>query len=90
MITLKKNSDRRIKKGHLWVFSNEIADPPVATLVPGEVHELRDAGGGFLGMVYANPVSLIAARLLSRKKTAIDKDFIRSRIEAALQWRQRL
>jgi len=90
MITLKKNSDRRIKKGHLWVFSNEIADPPVATLVPGEIHELGDASGKFLGMVYANPASLIAARLLSRKRTAIDKEFIRNRIEEAFQRRQRL
>ena len=71
MITLKKNADRRIKQGHLLVFSNEIADPPVGSLTPGEIHELRDAGGEFLGMVYVNPASLITARLLSRKKAAI-------------------
>lgn len=79
-----------MKKGHLWIFSNEIADPPVSTLSPGEIHELRDASGEFLGMVYANPASLITARLLSRKRTAIDIGFFRSRIELALQRRQRL
>lgn len=90
MITLKKNADRRIKKGHLWIFSNEIADPPVGSLTSGEIHELRDAGGEFLGMVYANPASLITARLLSRKRVSIDKDFIRSRIEDAFERRKRL
>jgi len=34
MIRLKKNADRRVRKGHLWVFSNEIGDPPWATWNP--------------------------------------------------------
>jgi 23S rRNA (cytosine1962-C5)-methyltransferase len=90
MIILKKNADRRVRKGHLWVFSNEIADPPVAELEPGSVHELRDSGGEFLGMVYANPASLITARILSRKRTDIDEEFLQSKILAALDRRRRL
>jgi 23S rRNA (cytosine1962-C5)-methyltransferase len=90
MIILKKNADRRVRKGHLWVFSNEIADPPVAELEPGSVHELRDSGGEFLGMVYANPASLITARILSRKRTDIDEEFLQSKILAALGRRRRL
>ena len=90
MITLKKNGDRRIRRGHLWVFSNEIADPPVAALEPGGIHEMRDSSGEFLGMVYANPVSLISARILSRKKVEIDREFLRQRIQASLDRRDRL
>jgi 23S rRNA (cytosine1962-C5)-methyltransferase len=90
MVILKKNADRRVRKGHLWVFSNEIADPPVSELEPGSIHELRDASGEFLGMVYANPASLITARILSRKRTDIDEDFFQSRIRAALDRRRRL
>lgn len=74
----------------MWVFSNEIADPPVAELEPGSVHELRDAGGEFLGMVYANSASLITARVLSRKRTDVDEEFLESRIGAALQRRRAL
>ncbi len=90
MITLKKNSDRRVRRGHLWVFSNEIADPPVSELEPGSVHELHDIRGEFLGMVYASPSSLIAARILSRTKVDVDGHFFQERILSALQRRSKL
>jgi len=90
MITLKKNADRRVRRGHLWVFSNEIAEPAVSELEPGSIHELRDRRGEFLGMVYASPSSLIAARILSRNKVAIDPLFFHERILSALQRRSRL
>jgi 23S rRNA (cytosine1962-C5)-methyltransferase len=90
VITLKKKADRRLRRGHLWVFSNEIADPPVAQLEAGSIHEIQDAAGEFLGMVYANPASLITARILSHKKVEIDEAFLEQRIGAALERRQRL
>jgi len=90
MITLKKNAERRVRRGHLWVFSNEIADPPVSQLEAGSVHELRDSSGDFLGIVYANPASLITARILTRKRLPIDGLFFRSRIEDALSLRERV
>jgi len=89
MITLKKNSDRRVRRGHLWVFSNEVENPPVSELEPGSIHELHDSAGEFLGMVYVNPASLICARILSRKKVEIDSLFFQERIEAALELRKR-
>ncbi len=90
MITLKKNSDRRIRQGYLWIFSNEIAEPSVSLLKPGSIHELMDSAGEFLGMVYSNPASLIAARILSRKKLEIDGRFFEERINSALELRRRL
>jgi 23S rRNA (cytosine1962-C5)-methyltransferase len=90
MIKLRKGADRRIRKGHLWVFSNEIADPPVAELESGSIHELTDASGEFIGMVYANPASLITARILSRKRVPIDAQFCRERIQAAAERRKRV
>jgi 23S rRNA (cytosine1962-C5)-methyltransferase len=90
VITLKKKSDRRIRQGHLWVFSNEIESPPVAALQPGSIHELCDSTGEFLGIVYANPGSLITARILSKRKIPIDTSFFRERIQMALAFRSRL
>jgi len=90
MITLRKNADRRVRKGHLWIFSNEIADPPVSMLEPGAIHECRDSAGEFLGMVYANPSTLIAARILSRKLRSIDEAFFHERIASSLERRKRL
>jgi 23S rRNA (cytosine1962-C5)-methyltransferase len=90
MIKLKKNAHRRVRGGHLWVFSNEIADPPVNALEAGSIHELRDHAGDFIGMCYANSAGLISARILSRKKIEIDPQFFFSRIESALARRNDL
>jgi 23S rRNA (cytosine1962-C5)-methyltransferase len=90
MIALKKNADRRVRRGHLWVFSNEVENPPVSELEPGSIHELRDSAGEFLGIVYANPASLICARILSRRKVEIDSLFFQQRIESALDLRKRI
>lgn len=90
MIALKKNADRRVRRGHLWVFSNEVEHPPVSELEPGSIHELHDSAGEFLGIVYANPASLICARILSRRKVEIDGLFFQQRIESALDLRKRI
>lgn len=84
---LKKGEDRRIRAGHLWIFSNEIdsAKSPLPDFEPGENATLRDARGAVLGSVFVNPHSLICARLYSRKA-----DLLRQRLQSALGLRQRL
>ena len=90
---LKKHEDRRIRAGHLWVFSNEVdvRRSPLTEFAPGEAAELRDAEGRALGAVYVNPASLIAARVVSRRPDeALDTDLIRRRLADALALRERL
>ncbi|MGB9616584.1 MAG: class I SAM-dependent rRNA methyltransferase [Desulfomonilaceae bacterium] len=87
-IRLKKRADRRLRDGHYWIFSNEIADPPISELEPGALYTVSDWQGEFLGIGYANPRSLIACRILARKKIEIDGDFFRSRINKAASWRK--
>jgi len=87
-LTLQKNEERRVKSGHPWVFSNEIARIE-GEREPGVAAELFDAGGGFLGSGYYNPRSLIAFRLLSRQREDIDcVAFYEQRLQAALAHRQ--
>jgi len=86
MKTLRIRQTRRLSSGHLWVFANELADKP-AGIEPGEIVELVDLRGEFLAVAYANPHSLIVARVLSRKRVAIDEAFLRQRIAAALAYR---
>lgn len=89
-IILSKNEARRIKTGHPWVFSNEIAAVR-GEKEPGARAEVFDAGGGYLGTGYYNPRSLIAVRLLSRQQEEIDDPaFFRERLAAALRLRQAL
>lgn len=87
MVILKKNEDRRISDGHLWVFSNEIerveGEPQT-----GDIVELRRYGGGYLGHGFYHPRSLIAVRLLTRSRETIDFEFFRNRTEAALHLRR--
>src|SRR5262245_54921177 len=64
-VTLKANEDRRIRRGHLWVFSNEVQSFP-PELAPGDPVHFYTAREEFLGTGYYNAHSLIAGRLLDR------------------------
>lgn len=90
---LKKNEDRRLRLGHLWVFSNEvdIQRSPLQDFAAGDLAQLYDSAGKALGVVYVNPDVLICARLLTRKTNArIGESFFRARLVQALQLRERL
>ncbi len=87
-IILKKDCDRRLRIGHLWVFSNEIAEIKGLSS-DGEIVNIIDSRGGFVGKGYLNRHSLISARILTYKDEAIDKGFFLKRIKAAIERRQR-
>ena len=92
-LILKKNEERRIRAGHLWVFSNEIdtTRTPLKAFAPGESAVLRDAAGRALGTVYVNPNSLIAARLVSsRPEEPLSAGLIAERLRAAAAWRDQI
>lgn len=90
MIMLRRGAERRVRRGHCWIFSNEIAEPPVRTLEPGALHELVDHAGRFIATVYVNPKSLITARVLCRQKRGIDRSFFEERLRKAIAWRKRV
>jgi 23S rRNA (cytosine1962-C5)-methyltransferase len=77
----------RILAGHLWVFSNELAESP-KEFEPGSLVELRDRKDAFLGIGYINPHSLIAVRILTHRKEEINADFFRQRILDAVTYRR--
>ncbi len=62
-VSLHKGRERRPLAGHPWIYRGEIqgieGDP-----TPGELVEVRDAGGRFIGRGYVNPRSQIAVRPL--------------------------
>ncbi|MGR8932030.1 MAG: class I SAM-dependent rRNA methyltransferase [Gammaproteobacteria bacterium] len=90
---LKKNEDKRLRQGHLWVFSNEIDTKrsPLEGFEPGDLVTVHDSGGKALGVAYINPHALICARLLTRKPgSSIGQKFFKSRLSQALALRQRL
>jgi len=88
-IILRKNEDRRITAGHPWVCSNEIRETHGAP-GPGDVVEVRNAGGKPLGVGFYHPHSLIAVRMLSRSVVEIDGTFLGDRLLRAAALRERL
>jgi len=92
LLRLNKGQERRLKSGHPWAFSNEIAmKPEYRQLPPGLPVRLEGDDGWRFGTFMFNPHSLIAARLLDRDPAAdIDAGFIRRRIADAAALRARL
>jgi len=90
-LRLKRNEDRRLQAGHLWVFSNEIdtAQTPLSRFTPGELVRLLSHNDRALGIAYVNPRSLICARLLSTFNMP-DAEWFRARMRRALELRERL
>lgn len=88
-LTLKRHEERRILAGHPWVFSNEIRDI-AGSPKPGDIVELRDAGGICLGYGFYHPHSLIAFRLLCSSPEAVDAGFFAARFASARILRERL
>jgi 23S rRNA (cytosine1962-C5)-methyltransferase len=92
-LRLKKHADRRLKAGHLWLYSNEIdtGATPLKGLEPGQQVVVEAANGKALGVAYVNPNSLICARLVSREPTqGLDRSLLVHRLNQALALRQRL
>ena len=89
-LRLKAKEDRRLRAGHLWVFSNELeADEKFKTLIPGSLCRLEDSRGKPLGTGYVNPRTLLAVRLLTGDGDAkIDVDWLIRRIEMAARLRE--
>ena len=92
-LRLKSNSDRRLRGGHLWVFSNEVdtAQTPLTALQAGQEVQILTATGKPLGLATVSPDNLICARLHSRDiKLGLDKSLLVHRLNIALSLRERL
>lgn len=92
-LRLKKNEDRRIRAGHVWVFSNEVdvAATPLDAFAPGQLAVFQDSSGKSLGNGYVNPHSLICGRLVSRDPDyVLNKSLLVHRLNVALSLRERL
>lgn len=86
-LVLRKNQDRRVRGGHPWIFSNEVAEVMGAP-ADGDLVEVLDFRGAFLGRAYYNRRSLICARLLTRGRDEVDEAFFVRRIERAVKLRE--
>ncbi|HEY1723836.1 MAG TPA: class I SAM-dependent rRNA methyltransferase [Steroidobacteraceae bacterium] len=92
-LRLKRGEDRRLRAGHLWVFSNEVDNEatPLTGIAVGSLVRVMSDRDLFLGYAYVNPHALICARILSRSPVhAPDRSWLEHRLKAALALRERL
>ncbi len=73
---------------HPWIYRSHISQIPGA-LDPGSIVDVKLANGRFVGRGYYNAKSEITIRILTRQERAIDKDFVRERLETARELRRR-
>ncbi|MGB5395936.1 MAG: class I SAM-dependent rRNA methyltransferase [Gammaproteobacteria bacterium] len=92
-LQLKKREERRLRAGHLWVYSNEVdtQKTPLKDFEPGQAARVLASNGDLLGTGYVNPQSLICARLLNTLNSKpADTAFLEQRIRTALALRERV
>jgi 23S rRNA (cytosine1962-C5)-methyltransferase len=92
-LRLQPKADKRVRLGHNWIFSNEVASDqtPLSNFSPGELARVVDAGRNPVGIAYVNPNALICARILTRDvRATIDAAWFGARLRRALDLREAL
>ena len=93
IVILKQGREKPVLQYHPWVFSGAIDQGRTNTegVAPGDVVEVRDYRGGFLGLGYWNPASQIRVRILSwDQNDAIGPAWWRVRLAGAIAARDAL
>jgi len=86
--SLKPHREESFLKGHLWIFSGALQQPP-HWIEPGGLVDVKSATGQFVARGYYNPHTDIAIRILTHDiEEAIDGEFLQRRIRSALELRQ--
>ncbi|HRD50944.1 MAG: class I SAM-dependent rRNA methyltransferase [Candidatus Competibacter sp.] len=92
-LRLRKDEDRRLRAGHVWVYSNEIdvVATPLRDFQPGQPVEIQASNGKVMGTGYINPNVLLCARLVSRDPAhPLNFSLLTHRLNVALSLRRRL
>ncbi len=95
-VILKKNEERRVKQGHLWIFSNEIqsvenvVESSECKMQNGGVVEVYDFRNNFIGLGFYNANSLIAVRIISYEKEIDLDEMFRKRLRNAFELRKKV
>jgi 23S rRNA (cytosine1962-C5)-methyltransferase len=90
-LILKSQADRRLKLGHLWIFSNEVdvERSPLKNFAMGQQALVTTNTGKPLGIALINPNGLICGRLVSRdEKYPLNKSLLVHRINQSLALRE--
>lgn len=88
MATLNAKEERRLQRGHLWAYRTEFHSLP--EVEDGALVDVYNSHRRFIGRGFYQGQGGIAARILSRRQEAIGPEFFQTRVQSALELRQRL
>ena len=87
-VLLKKGEGRTVKAGGLWIYDNEI-DEFQGEFLNGDIVEVHDFDGYFLGYGFINTGSKITVRLMSRRKEhPVNDALLERRVRDAWDYRK--
>ena len=88
-ITLRKTRETRVRGGHPWIYASEIEKVDGA-FENGDIVDVCDFRGKFIGRGFYNPNSQISLRILTRNDEPCDRSFFARRIRDAWVYRQQM
>jgi 23S rRNA (cytosine1962-C5)-methyltransferase len=86
-IILKAGREKSLLRRHPWIFSGAIQQAD-ANIAPGETVDVLSSDRHFLARAAYSPVSQIRARVWTFDEEPVDSDFLRKRIQSAIQSRE--
>ena len=91
VLVLNPQADRRLKLGHLWIYSNEVdtAKSPLKAFAMGQQALVTTNSGKPLGIALINPNGLICGRMVSRDESIpLNKSLFVHRFKQSLALRE--
>jgi len=91
VLMLNAQADRRLKLGHLWIYSNEVdvARSPLKQFEMGQQALVTTHSGKPLGIALMNPTSLICGRIINRDENhPLNKSLLVHRFKQSLALRE--
>ena len=88
-VTLRKTRETRVRGGHPWIYASEI-EKVDGDFENGDIVDVADFRGKFIGRGFYNPQSQISLRILTRNDEPCDRDFFARRIRDAWEYRKLL
>ena len=88
-VTLRKTRETRVRGGHPWIYASEIEKVDGA-FENGDIVDVADFRGKFIGRGFYNPQSQISLRILTRNDEPCDQGFFARRIQDAWDYRKLL
>ena len=89
IVTLRKTRETRVRGGHPWIYASEI-EKVEGQFENGDIVDVNDFRGKFIGRGFYNPASQISLRILTRNDEPCDRSFFEKRIRDAWEYRKLL